>query len=80
MTDKSRLSDPCASRSQPRHLLEDNQNSDRRNKNVKATAEDEVEIANSLSTMNLSDSEESANQPLCVDDNLRDLMNDQQLP
>jgi hypothetical protein len=77
VTDQGRLCDPFASRSQPRRLLEEYQNSGWRNENDEATAEDEVEIADSLNTMNLSDSEEPANQPPCVDDILRDLMNDQ---
>lgn len=76
VTDKGRLYDPFTSRSQPRRLLEEYQNSGWRNKNDKATAEDEVEIVDSLNTMNLSDSEEPANQPPYIDDILRDLMND----
>lgn len=76
VTDKGRLCDPLTSRSQPRRLLEEYQNSGWRNENDKGTAEDDVEITDSLNTMNLSDSEEPANQLPCVDDILRDFIND----
>jgi len=76
VTHQGRLCDPLLLRSQPRRLLEEYQNSGWRNENEEAAAEDEVEIADSLNTMNLSDSEELANQPPCLDDILRDLMND----
>lgn len=77
ITDKSRLYDPFPSRSQPRRLLEEYQNSGQRNENDKTTVENKVEIADSLNIINLSDSEKPANQPPYVNDILRDLMNDQ---